>query len=319
MSSDVDDASPTRFRDRTSVDQGGSKVAGGNVDRVLFNDLCEMVPLVQILMDKKAGSSFTRRGSMVYTKTPSKELLYRKPGEPKGRNIPQSIPRKNKRDTGDNDSVKDGGGGSQDGDGFAMYSSKTLAAEREELARLRDKVEDLQWKLVEKEEVLKSAEITKGEMTSVCAQNEELRHEAGEKDSVIRSIQLQLSDARIKLADKQAALEKTQWEVMMSMKKAEKLEEELELIQREVSLFMSIFQDLASNDSPACGREYDVAPYYSTDLTSADNFPSAEQEREMEEARLAYIAAVAVAKEKQDEESMAFAAQARLRLQSFIF
>lgn len=39
----------------------------------------------------------------------------------------------------------------------------------------------------------------------------------------------------------------------------------------------------------------------------------------MEEAREAYIAAVAVAKEKQDEESMATAACARLHLQSFVF
>lgn len=39
----------------------------------------------------------------------------------------------------------------------------------------------------------------------------------------------------------------------------------------------------------------------------------------MEEARKAYIAAVAVAKEKRDEESIAAAASARLHLQSFVF
>ncbi|KAL0364429.1 UNVERIFIED_CONTAM: protein MICROTUBULE BINDING PROTEIN 2C [Sesamum angustifolium] len=52
--------------------------ATGNVDRVLFNDLVEMVPLVQSLIDRKANSSFTRRGSMIYTKTPSRESLYKK-------------------------------------------------------------------------------------------------------------------------------------------------------------------------------------------------------------------------------------------------
>lgn len=41
--------------------------------------------------------------------------------------------------------------------------------------------------------------------------------------------------------------------------------------------------------------------------------------QKMEEARKAYIAAVAAAKEKQDEESIAAAANARLHLQSFVF
>lgn len=41
--------------------------------------------------------------------------------------------------------------------------------------------------------------------------------------------------------------------------------------------------------------------------------------QKMEEARQAYVAAVATAKEKQDEESLAAAASARLHLQSFLF
>lgn len=41
--------------------------------------------------------------------------------------------------------------------------------------------------------------------------------------------------------------------------------------------------------------------------------------QKMEEARQAYMAAVAAAKEKQDEESIAIAADARKYLQSFVF
>lgn len=41
--------------------------------------------------------------------------------------------------------------------------------------------------------------------------------------------------------------------------------------------------------------------------------------QKMEEARQAYILAVAAAKEKQDEESLALAAKARSYLQSFVF
>lgn len=40
--------------------------------------------------------------------------------------------------------------------------------------------------------------------------------------------------------------------------------------------------------------------------------------RKMEEARKAYVTAVAAAKEKQDEESIAAAASARLHLQSLV-
>ncbi|XP_022883689.1 protein MICROTUBULE BINDING PROTEIN 2C-like [Olea europaea var. sylvestris] len=52
--------------------------AASNVDRVLFNDLVEIVPLVQSLIDRKANTSFTRRGSIIYTKTPTKESIYKK-------------------------------------------------------------------------------------------------------------------------------------------------------------------------------------------------------------------------------------------------
>lgn len=49
-----------------------------------------------------------------------------------------------------------------------------------------------------------------------------------------------------------------------------------------------------------------------------DNLDEVEMQK-MEEARIAYIAAVAAAKEKQDEESIVAAANARLHLQSFVF
>ncbi|CAA3019574.1 MICROTUBULE BINDING PROTEIN 2C-like [Olea europaea subsp. europaea] len=55
-----------------------SAAATGDVDRVLFNDLVEMVPLVQSLIDRKANPSFTRRGSMICTKMPSRESLNKK-------------------------------------------------------------------------------------------------------------------------------------------------------------------------------------------------------------------------------------------------
>ena len=51
--------------------------------------------------------------------------------------------------------------------------------------------------LLEKEELLKSAEISKTQMTSMNSKFEELKHQAADKDSLIKSTQLQLSDAKV--------------------------------------------------------------------------------------------------------------------------
>lgn len=52
-------------------------------------------------------------------------------------------------------------------------------------------------------------------------------------------------------------------------------------------------------------------------LFKKDDLDEMEMQR-MDEARKAYIAAVATAKERHDEESITAAAQARLHLQSFV-
>lgn len=313
LSGDANSAasSPTRL-------PGGGGGGASNVDRVLFNDLVEIVPLVQSLIDRKPSSSFTRRGSMVYTKTPSRESLSRKVNEPKVRNAAQSIPAKKRRDTVDKEQGKNGSGNNQDADNFSIYSSRGLEAEREELVLLRAQVEDLQRKLLEKEELLKSAEVSKNQMTSVHAQVEELKHEASQKDSFIKSIQIQLSDAKIKLADKQAALEKTQWEAMTSDKRVAKLQEELDAIQGDVSLIMSLFEGLTENNATLYSGDTDITPCCADDIPWMEDLDATKMQK-MEEAREAYILAVATAKEKQDEESLALAAKARSYLQSFVF
>ncbi|KDO65647.1 hypothetical protein CISIN_1g018954mg [Citrus sinensis] len=272
------------------------------------------------LYDRKASSSFTRRGSMIYTKTPSRESLLKKTTDPKGRNAAQSLPPKRKKDNGDKDLGKNANS-NQDSDSFSIFSSRALVSEKEieELVALREQVEDLQRKMFEKDELLKSLESSKSQVNAVHLKLDELKRLAAEKDSLIKSTQLQLSDAKIKLADKQAALEKSQWEAMTVSRKAEKLQEEVESMQGEMSSFMQIFEGLIKNDSTVnADDDYDIKPYYSDYLSDIDDLDDVEMQR-MEEAREAYITAVAMAKEKQDEESMATAARARLHLQSFVF
>ncbi|XP_031287600.1 protein MICROTUBULE BINDING PROTEIN 2C [Pistacia vera] len=309
-----DNSSPSQHRTHPSLGTVNS-----NVDRVLFKDLVEIVPLVQSLIDRKANSSFTRRGSVFYTKTPSRESLSKKV-DPKGRNVAQSLPPKKKKDHGDKDLGKNANS-NQDADSFSIFSSRALASdkEKEELVALREEVEDLRRQLLEKDELLKSAEISKSEMNAVQLKLDELKLQVQEKDSLVKSTQLQLSDAKIKLADKQAALERIQWEAMTANKKVEKLQEELDSMQGEISSFMQLFKGIIKNDSTIdADDDYDVTPYYRDHLSDTDDMDDTETQK-MEEAREAYIAAVVAAKEKQDEESIAAAASARLYLQSIVF
>ncbi|XP_019053417.1 PREDICTED: uncharacterized protein LOC104597870 [Nelumbo nucifera] len=193
-------------RANSSLSNGNG--SNNNVDKVLYKNLVEMVPLVESLMDRRANTSFTRRASLVYTKTPCRESYTKKIGEPKGRKAAQSISTKKPRDFGDKGPGKNA---SQDAcsDDLSIFSSKSLVAEREreELMLLRKQVEELQKKLLEKDELLKLEENSKHQMTAVQAKLDELRRQMAEKDSLIKTAQSQLSDAKIKLADKQAALE----------------------------------------------------------------------------------------------------------------
>lgn len=106
------------------------------------------------------------------------------------RNGAQSIPARKKRENA---------GNNPDADSVSSISSRDLAAEKEheELDALRVQLEDLQRKLLEKDELLKSSEISKKEVSSVQAKLEEVKRQAAEKDSLIKASQLQLSDAKV--------------------------------------------------------------------------------------------------------------------------
>ncbi|KAB2634598.1 hypothetical protein D8674_040862 [Pyrus ussuriensis x Pyrus communis] len=311
LSGDVN-SSPTHRPTQSSLAHS-STATNSNLDRVLFKDLVEIVPLVQSLIDRKASNSFTRRGSVAYTKTPSRESLSKKV-EQKGRNAAQSIPVRKKRD-GDKDSSKNAG--SLDADSFSSFSSRASAVEKEELDTLRVQVEDLQKKVAEKEELLKSSEISKDQMNAVQAKLNEYKQQVSEKDAVIKAVKQQLSDAKIKLADKQAALEKLQWEVMTSNRKVEKLQGEQDSLKGQMSSFMLLFESLMKADPVVYGEDYDISTNTVDHLPHIDDLDEAHMKK-MEEARRAYVAAVAAAKEKQDEESIAAAGSARLHLQSFV-
>lgn len=121
--------------------------------------------------------------------------------DPKGRYTTQSIPAKKKKEHRDKDQSKHAVD-NQDADGVSISSSRDLATEKdlEELVTLREQVEDLQRKLLEKDELLKSAEISKNQINVVHTELDELKHQATEKDSLIKSTQLQLYDTKVHIS-----------------------------------------------------------------------------------------------------------------------
>lgn len=66
---------------------------------------------------------------------------------------------------------------------------------------------------------------------------------------------------QIKLADKQAAVEKLQWEATTSNQRVEKLQKDLEMMQGEISLFTSSFEVLAKESSAFAAEDYDIITY----------------------------------------------------------
>ncbi|XP_068638203.1 protein MICROTUBULE BINDING PROTEIN 2C-like isoform X2 [Aristolochia californica] len=294
----------------------------GNVDRVLFKNLVEMVPLVESLMDRRANASFTRRASLIYTRTPARESHHKKILDGKGRKT-QTVPTKKR--VGGNDHSRSNNRDSSRDD-HSMLSSKALVTEKDEdeLVMLRERVEDLQKKLLEKDELLKSAETSINQMNQVHKKLEDLKRQLAEKDAtdaLIKSANLQLSDAKIKLADKQAALEKLQWEVVNANCKAANLQEDVDSMEGETAQIIGVIEALAGTDPTA----YDDDKK-NMNLDYFDQLSLVEEEevddidmQQMEEARQTYLAAVAYAKENPSEKTLAMAAEARLRLQSFVF
>ncbi|KAI3978108.1 hypothetical protein MKX01_032485 [Papaver californicum] len=287
-----------------------------NVDGVLLQNLVEIVPLVESLMDQRPKSSFNRRASVIYTKTPSKEIDSKKTTDPKGtKNAAQSVPSKKHRDClCDHDKNKGKNAKSYELPTCNSRAS-TKVRDREEFIRLQEQVEKLQRKLSEKDELLKSVQVSMKQMAVLNADVYKMKKQVTGKDLLIESAHLKLSGTQVKLVNKQATLECLKLEAKTSNRKVEILQEDLDSMQREISAFTLLFEVLKENDSTSyvvsdTVPDLDQLPYL-------DDIDETEM-LQLEEVRKAYVAAVSTAKENQDEESVVLAAKMRLRLQSLV-
>ncbi|KAH7660199.1 Tropomyosin domain-containing protein [Dioscorea alata] len=271
---------------------------GADVDRVLFKNLVEMVPLVESLMGRRSTSSFTRRASMVYTPAPSHPPKV----DTKGRKTAQSVYTKRKADLIGSALKKlanDGDGGADD---FTIFSSnqpvtEVLQKEREDVTMLREQLDGLERKILEKDQALKSAEDSLNQMKVANMQLEELKRQITEKDSLIKSSNSQLSNAQIKLAEKQAALEKLELEAKASNGKVEELQADLDCMDFEIRAHMQLFEEISKCDSDADSDG--ITTFHQVDRLPHMDDPDLDEDtiEKMEEARLAYAAALAAAKE----------------------
>ncbi|CAN6207943.1 unnamed protein product [Urochloa humidicola] len=285
---------------------------GGNVDRVLFKNLVEMVPLVESLMDRRVNPSYSRRASLVYTPAPAK-----KASDLKAVKSPQSVSAKKRRDPGDaaKKSTPDSNG--ENGSVVPLSLSGVENKPKDEVAVLREQIDDLQRKLLEKEEALRSAESSVNEMNAAYATIDELRRQLAEKEALIRSTNSQLHDAKIMLADKQAYLEKLEWEVKTSNKKVEDLQGDMSNMEFEISSLMALFEKVSENVSGDCYDGSMPSSYELEALQSTNEIDKIEVDK-IEQERITYAEALAAARENPNEEHLNLAAEARSRLQVLV-
>lgn len=68
----------------------------------------------------------------------------------------------------------------------------------EEIVKLREQIENLQQKLLEKDEALRTAQSSVDEMSSIYVTLNELRHRVVEKEALIQSTNSQLHSTKVR-------------------------------------------------------------------------------------------------------------------------
>ncbi|GJM98514.1 hypothetical protein PR202_ga15535 [Eleusine coracana subsp. coracana] len=189
---------------------------------------------------------------------------------------------------------------------------------REELAALQEQLSGLQKKLLEKDEALRSAENLIGRISAANEAVEELRGQLSEKESLIESTGSELHGAKIMLAEKQAALEKLEWEANVSTTKVEELQVDVASMDVEVSALMKLFREISENGRAPYQRDKSDESSLECEPVQLDDAVGDIDTEKMEQEMSAYISALAAAKENPTDEFLKAVTEARLKLQAFV-
>uniref|UniRef100_A0A0D9XET9 Uncharacterized protein n=1 Tax=Leersia perrieri TaxID=77586 RepID=A0A0D9XET9_9ORYZ len=191
--------------------------------------------------------------------------------------------------------------------------------QREELAALQEQLNGLQKKLLEKDEALRSAEHLISRISAANAAVDELRGQLSEKESLIESTGSELHGAKIQLAEKQAALEKLEWEAKVSSTKVDELQVDVASMDVEISALMKLFRKITENDRSPYPRERTDDSSLECEPVQLDDMVGGDIDTEkMENEMSAYVTALAAAKDNPTDEFLKAVADARLRLQAFV-
>jgi len=189
---------------------------------------------------------------------------------------------------------------------------------REEIAALQEQLSGLQRKLHEKDEALRSAENLIGRITAANEAVDGLRSQLSEKELLIESTGSELHGAKIMLAEKQAALEKLEWEANVSSTKVEELQVDVASMDAEVSALMKLFRKITENDRAPPPRDRTNDLSLECEPVQLDDTVNDIDVEKMEQEMSAYASALAAAKENPTDEFMRAVTEARLRLQAVV-
>jgi len=192
------------------------------------------------------------------------------------------------------------------------------AQKREELAALQEQLSGLQGKLLEKDEALRSAENLIGRISAANAAVDELRSQLSDKESLVESTGSELQDTKIMLAEKQAALEKLEWEAKVSSTKVEELEVDVASMDVEISALMKVFRKITENKRDSYPTERSDDSSLEWEPVQLDDMVADIDTDKMEQEMSAYVTALATAKDNPTEEFLKAVTEARLRLQAFV-
>ncbi|GLJ18235.1 hypothetical protein SUGI_0322510 [Cryptomeria japonica] len=335
--------------------------ATGHVDKELYKNLLEMIPIVDSFMESRANKSYAHQGTLVFTPKPPRDLSSsQKMLERRGGKTPSTRSGKKQRTpkVGEVDNCKNNSMENEDYliDEVQPDSTRSSAPDRENLStgnkyeplisennmdllRLQSQIEELQKKLAEKEELLKSTESSAIQIEMMQVKLEELQQQNQEKDSLIKSAHLQLCHKKNELADVKSLLKKAEEDSQASNQKAQKLQDDLNGLQRQIAAFISFFEILKEK-SPINKTEEvqsseapDVDPSILTHDSQLNGHHKEGVEDEefmafseadktemeaMEQARKGYLKAVIAAKNDPCEDTLSVAADLRLQLQQLL-
>lgn len=333
----------------------------GHVDKELYKNLIEMIPIVDSFMESRANKSYAHQGTLVFTPKPPRDVSSsQKTLERKGVKTPATRCGKKQRTpkVGEVDNCKKNIMENEDYfvDEAQPDSTRSSAPDREnlsngnkyeplisenriELLRLQSQIEELQKKLVEKEELLKSSEGYAIQIETMQVKLEELQQQNQEKDSLIKSAHLQLCHKKNELADVKSLLRKAEEESQASKQKAQKLQDDLNGLQGQIAAVVSFFEILEEKspvnkteevhsyedpdvDHSLLSHDSQLNGHHKEGIEDEEFMASYEADKTvmeaMEQARKGYLEAVIAARKDPCEKTLSVAADLRLQLQQLL-